>query len=167
MEHVIRKGTRPEMTTIGDGKLAMNQHAPAAGPLGHAAAARTAPGTALAQDAQRITAAARDLAGPLRRGGRLLAPAARPRRSRRRARGGGVHPPRDRRQAGPCRRPLPVHRHTLHRRLAHPVPPPRLRLLGRPDRYPRRASSPPPGRRRRGARRARGPPAHSACSPSR
>ncbi|WP_327104417.1 SIS domain-containing protein [Nonomuraea glycinis] len=50
----------------------MNQHAPAAGPLGHAAAARTAPGTALAQDAQRITAAARDLAARFRRGGRLL-----------------------------------------------------------------------------------------------
>jgi D-sedoheptulose 7-phosphate isomerase len=49
----------------------MNQHAPA-GPLGHAAAARTAPGTALAGDAERITAAARDLAARFRRGGRLL-----------------------------------------------------------------------------------------------
>lgn len=49
----------------------MNQHAPA-GPLGHAAAARTAPGTALAGDAEQITGAARDLAARFRQGGRLL-----------------------------------------------------------------------------------------------
>ncbi|WP_336206937.1 HypC/HybG/HupF family hydrogenase formation chaperone [Nonomuraea sp. LPB2021202275-12-8] len=50
----------------------MDQHAPTTSPLDRAAAARTVPGRALADDADRVAAAARDMAARFRHGGRLL-----------------------------------------------------------------------------------------------